>query len=112
MKTTRNALLGHHRHYMLTNFDELRGGPTLARQVWVANMEMAISVAKIAKGNFYTQNTLQQLNIPVAIPSNQPHPPVLNPYITTWTPPHLCHLPIATPGLQICHNPFSKTLYS
>jgi hypothetical protein len=38
MKTKRSALLGRHRHYMSTNFDELGRGPTLARQVWVVNM--------------------------------------------------------------------------
>jgi hypothetical protein len=38
MKMKRSALLGRHRHYMSTSFDELGHGPTLARQVWVANM--------------------------------------------------------------------------
>ncbi len=49
MKTKHSALLGRHRHYMSTNFDKLGRRPTIARQVWVANMEMAISIAKVAK---------------------------------------------------------------
>ncbi len=59
MKTKRNALLlSQHQHYMNTNFNTLGCRPTIARQVWVASMEMAISVAKVAKGNFCTQETL------------------------------------------------------
>ena len=60
LKTRSGAPHRRHRHYMLTNFEELGSRPTLARQVWVANMEMAISVARIAKANFCTQDTLCQ----------------------------------------------------
>jgi hypothetical protein len=52
LKTRHCALLRCHRHYLLTNFEVLGSGPTLARQVWVANVEMAISVARVAKANF------------------------------------------------------------
>ncbi len=58
MKTKCTALLDRHQHYMNTNFNELSCGPTIARQVWVANMEMAISIAKVAKGNFCKHKTL------------------------------------------------------
>jgi hypothetical protein len=44
---------------MNTNFDVLGRGPTLASQVWVAYMEMAISIAKVAKGILCTQETLR-----------------------------------------------------
>ena len=39
------------------DFVTLGSGPTIVRQVWVANMEVAISVAKVARGNFCTQET-------------------------------------------------------
>jgi hypothetical protein len=39
---------------MKIDFAKLGHGPTIVRQVWFANMEMAISIAKIAKGNFCT----------------------------------------------------------
>jgi hypothetical protein len=43
---------------MKIDFAELGHGPTIARQVWVANMEKAISVAKVAKANFCTQESI------------------------------------------------------
>jgi hypothetical protein len=52
LKTRHCTLFRRHRHYLSTNFEVLRSGPALARQVWVANMEMAISVARVAKANF------------------------------------------------------------
>jgi hypothetical protein len=70
MKTKHTALLGQHQHYMNTNFNELGHRPTLARQVWVAYMEMAIRVAKVAKGNFCILETLRQLCTPLALPQS------------------------------------------
>jgi hypothetical protein len=78
MKTKRTALLGQHRHYMNTNFNTHGCGPTIARQVWVVIMEMAISVAKVAKGNFCTQETLRQLRTPLTLPTI-PHTPITTP---------------------------------
>jgi hypothetical protein len=71
MKMKCTALLGQHRYYMNMNtyFNELRHRPTLAHQVWVAYMEMAINFAKVAKGNFCTQETLRQLHTPLALPT-------------------------------------------
>jgi hypothetical protein len=43
---------------MDVDFMELGGGTTIKRQVWVANVEMAISVAKVVHDNFCTQETL------------------------------------------------------
>ncbi len=93
MKTKRSALLGQHRYYMSTNFDELGRRPTLARQVWVAIMEMAISAAKVAKGRFCTHETLQQLHTPLALPPTQPSPPVTLSNVSICFPLHHCHRP-------------------
>ena len=43
---------------MEVDFIKLGSGTTIARQVWIANVEMAISVAKVGRGNFCTQETL------------------------------------------------------
>jgi hypothetical protein len=95
LKTRHCALLCRHQHYLLTNFEVLRSGPTLAHQVWVANMEMAISVARVAKANFCLQDTLCQLNIPSVVPKNNHTPQSLPPAPTfglLCTPPN-CHQP-------------------
>ena len=42
-----------------------RSGTTIARQVWVANVEMAISIAKVACNNSCTQETLILLPTPL-----------------------------------------------
>ncbi len=96
MKTKSSALLGRHQHYLSTNFDELGRGPTLACQVWVANIEMAISVAKVAKGNFCTHETLRQLRIPLAFPPTNHHHQILSPMLVfalldTYTIHHSPH---------------------
>ena len=62
LKTKRCALLPRNRHYMLTHFEVHGSGSTLACQVWVANMEMAINIARVAKANFCVQDTLRQLH--------------------------------------------------
>ncbi len=66
MRTKRSALLLRHRHFLTIDFVSLGRGPTLARQVWVANIEMAISVSKVARGNFCTQESLCLLCTPLA----------------------------------------------
>ncbi len=43
---------------------KLGSGNTIECQVWVANVEMAISVAKVVHGNFCTQETLRVLHTP------------------------------------------------
>jgi hypothetical protein len=50
---------------MDVGFIKLGSGTTIAHQVWVANVEMAISLAKVARGNFCTQETLLLLRIPL-----------------------------------------------
>ncbi len=112
MKTKRSVLLGQHRHYLPTNFDELGHGPTLAHQVWVANIEMAISISKVAKDNFCTHETLQQLRIPLVFPPTQPSPPVSLSDVSICSSPHLYHTSFTTPGSHASHTQLSKTPYS
>ena len=64
LQTEKNSLLKRHKHLMDVDFVELGSGPTIVRQVWVANMEMAISVAKVARGNFCTKDNLRLLHTP------------------------------------------------
>jgi hypothetical protein len=64
LQTEKNSLLKRHKHLMDVDFVELGSGPTIVQQVWVANVEMAISVAKVARGNFCTQDNLRLLNMP------------------------------------------------
>ncbi len=67
MRTKRMALLARHQHYMKIDFAKLGCGLTIARLVWVANKEMAISIAKVTKGNFCTQESLCLLRIQIAL---------------------------------------------
>ena len=48
LETKKKSLLEQHKHLMDVDFVKLGSGTTILRQVWVANMEMAISVAKVA----------------------------------------------------------------
>ncbi len=65
LETKKNSLLEQHKHLMEVDFIKLGSGTTIAHQVWIANVEMAISVAKVAPGNFCTQETLLLLRTPV-----------------------------------------------
>jgi hypothetical protein len=67
-----SALLPRHQDFLTIDFVKLGCGPTLARQVWVANMEMAISVFKVARDNFCTQEFLPLLLTPLDTPNSQP----------------------------------------
>ncbi len=99
---------------MNTHFDELGRGPTLARQVWVAYIKMAISIAKVAKGKFFTQETLRQLRTPLALPTIQ-HTPITtltNVCNTSPNPPPIYLAPFLTPGPHSRHASLSKTPYS
>ncbi len=115
IKTKPTALLAQHRHYMNTNFNKLGCGPTLAHQVWVAYMEMAISIAKVAKGNFCTQETLQKLQTPLTIPTFQ-HTPIMTLTNVCNTspnpPPPFHHALFVTPEAHARRTSSSKTPYS
>jgi hypothetical protein len=50
---------------MEVDFAKLGSGTSIARQVWVANVEMAISIAKVTRDNFCTQETFQLLRTPL-----------------------------------------------
>ena len=65
LETKKNSLLERHKHLMDVDFVTLGSGTTVVREVWVANMEMAISVAKVARGTFCTQETLLLLRTPL-----------------------------------------------
>ena len=67
LQTEKNFLLKRHKHLMDVDFIELGSGPAIVRQVWVANVEMAISVAKVARGNFCTQENLRLLHMPTQV---------------------------------------------
>ncbi len=113
-KTNCTALLGQHRQYMDTNFNTLGCRLTIACLVWVANMEMAISIAKVAKGNFCTQKTLRQLRTPLTLPMIQ-HTPIRTPINvcnTSLNPPPIYHAPAITLRACAYHASSSKTPYS
>ena len=78
MKTKQSALLQQHWHFLTIDFVELGRGPTLACQVWVANMEMAISVFKVVRGNFCTQESLCMLRTLLETPTIKPLPLIQN----------------------------------
>ncbi len=83
-------------------------------QVWVANMEIAISVAKIAKGNFCMQETLRQLRTPLSLPTIH-YPPItttINVRNTSPNPPQIYYATIVIPRTCACHASSTKTPYS
>ena len=100
---------------MNVDFAKLGSGTTIARQVWVANVEMAISAAKVARDNFCTQETLLLLQTPKLKTSS--HLP--NKEVRFHTPS--MHIGIGTPTLKQprfmtpCHSAryshFSKSPY-
>jgi hypothetical protein len=60
----KESLLKWHQHLMDVDFLQLGSGPTITRQVLVANVEMAIGVAKVAWGNFCSQEVIKVLHTP------------------------------------------------
>ncbi len=70
LETRRTSLLERHKHFMDVDFMKLGSGTTIARQVWVANVKMAISVANVVRGNFCMQETLRLLHTPPLKPSS------------------------------------------
>jgi hypothetical protein len=64
LETKRTSLLKRHKHFMDVDFMKLGSETTIEGQVWVANVEMAISVAKVVRGNLCTQETLRVLHTP------------------------------------------------
>jgi len=65
LETKKDSLLERHKHLMDVDFVKVGSGTTIARQVWVANVEMVISVAKVARNNFCTQEILILLLTPL-----------------------------------------------
>jgi hypothetical protein len=98
---------------MNINFNGPRRRPTLACKGCIAYTEMAIRVAKVAKGNFYTHETLQHLRTPLALPTIQHTPRTTLNYVcnTSPNPPPIYHEPVITPGACTCHASSSKSSY-
>ena len=102
LETKNNSLLERHKHLMDVDFVKVGSGTTIAQQVWVANVEMAISVAKVARGNFCTQENLLLLCTPLLKTSSHlrnkavpPHTPSKHTGTTTLKQPRTttpCHL--------------------
>jgi hypothetical protein len=59
-------LLKQHPHFMDIYFTKIGNGPTIARQVWLTNVEMAIIVAKVAQGKFCSYAALRLIHTPLA----------------------------------------------
>jgi hypothetical protein len=98
---------------MDVDFIKLGSGTTIARQVWVANVEMAISIAKVAHGNFCTQETLLLLCTPLLKTSSHlwnkevpPHTPSKHTGTTTLKQPRTM-----TPRHSACSARLSKSPY-
>ena len=114
MKVKKNTLLERHKHFMEVDFNKLGSGTTIARQVWVANVEMAISVAKIARGNFCTQDSLRILHTPASKSSLNLRTKVTPP-VTTIAPtrtPTIRHSLTVTPRKVACSARLSKSPYA
>jgi hypothetical protein len=99
---------------MRINFNVLGSGPALACQVWVANREMAISVAKVARGNFCTQESICLLSTPHSIPTTQILPSIPTTNARTSINPAIMslHPNFVTPGSQSCKVCLTRSPYS
>jgi hypothetical protein len=113
LETKKNSLLEQHKHLMDVDFIKLGSGTTIARQVWVANVDMAISVAIVVHGNFCTQETLLLLRTPLLKTSSHlqnkevpPHTPSKHTRTTTLKQPRAM-----TPRHSACSARLSKSLY-
>ena len=108
LETKKDSLLERHKHLMEVDFAKLGSGTTIARQVWVAKVEMAISVARVARDNSCTQETLRLLRTPLRKTSSHLrkkdvhlHTPSMHIASPTVTQPS-----ISTP----CHSAFYSRL--
>ena len=98
---------------MEVNFAKLGSRTTIARQVWVANVEMAISVAKVARDNSCTKETLLLLQTPLRKTSSHLwkkevhfHTPSMHIGTPTVKQPR-----ISTPCHAACYSRLSKSPY-
>ncbi len=113
LETKKNSLLERHKNLMDVDFIKLGSGTTIAHQVWAANVEMAISVAKVVRGNFCTQETLLLLCTPLLKTSSHlrnkevpHHTPSKHTKTTT-----LKQLRTMTPRHSACSARLSKSPY-
>jgi hypothetical protein len=113
LETKRMSLLERHKHFMDVDFMKLGSGTTIECQVWVANVEMAISIAKVVHGNFCMQDTLRGLHTPQLKPSsNLPYRQTPNRPPTKQTGPTTIKQSGAiTQGNLACSAHLSKSSY-
>ena len=111
LETKKDSLPEQHKHLMNVDFAKLGSGTTIAWQVWVANVEMAISVAKVARENFCTQETLLLLQTPLLKTSSH----LRNKEVCFHTPSMHIGTPtllrFTTPCHSACYSRFSKSPY-
>ena len=113
LETKKDSLLERHKHLMNVDFAKLGSGTTIARQVWVANVEMAISIAKVVRDNFCTQETLLLLRTPLLKTTTH----LRNKEVHFHTPsmhigtPTLKQLRFMTPCHSARYSCFSKSPY-
>jgi hypothetical protein len=113
LETTKDSLLERHKHIMDVDFADLGSGTTIAQQVWVANVGMAISVAKVAHDNLCSQETLLLFRTPVLKTSSHMqkkevhfHTPSMHVGTTTLKQPRN-----TTPCHSACYSCLSKYPY-
>jgi len=113
LETKKDSLLERHKHLMNVDFAKLGSGTAIAQQVWVANVEMAISIAKVARDNSCTQETLLLLQTPLLKTSSH----LWNKEVRFHTPsthigtPTLKQLRFMTPCHSARYSHFSKSPY-
>jgi hypothetical protein len=113
LETKKDSLHERHKHLMEVDFAELGSGTTVARQVWVANVEMAISVARVSRDNYCTQETLRLLRTPLLKTSSHLRKPEVHfhkPSTRTGSST-VKHTGISTPRHSACYSCLSKSPY-
>jgi hypothetical protein len=107
----KGSLLERHQHLMDMDFFKLGSRPTITCQVWVTNIEMVISVAKVAWGNFCSQEVIKALHTPQHDkPQYQEQTQICPPSLHATSPTqNMTKRP--TPGSLSCIDRLSKLSY-
>ena len=113
LKTKKDSLHERHKHLMEVDFAKLGSGTTIARQVWVANVEMAISVAKVARDNSCTKETLLLLRTPLRKISSHPRKKEVHLHTPSKRigTPTVKQSRLSTPCQAACYSRLSKSPY-
>ena len=113
LETKIDSLHERHKHLMEVDFTKLGSGTTMAQQVWVANVEMAISVTRVARDNACTQETLLLLHTPLRKTSSHLRKqefPLQTPSMHIGSPT-VKQPRISTPCHSACYSRLSKSPY-